>query len=83
MKKQLEQRLASLKAELAAEQNLLAALESKPANVQEALMCLSRAIQILEGMIAEQSDEAIGSPGADPETLSAPNQVTPTESGNG
>lgn len=53
MKEQLEQRLASLKAEFEAGQKMLAELESKQANLCETLLRISGAIQVLEEFIQE------------------------------
>jgi len=54
MKDQLEQRLQSLKEELAAGQKVLADLEAKQVNVRDTLLRISGAIQVLE----EELDKA-------------------------
>lgn len=54
MKEQLEQRLASLKAEFDAGQKMLTDLESKEANLRETLLRISGAIQVLEELIQTQ-----------------------------
>jgi len=53
MKEQLEQRLASLKAEFEAGQKMLSELESKQATVRETLLRISGAIQVLEELMQE------------------------------
>ena len=53
MKQKLEQRLQSLKAEFASGQKMLAELETKQANLQDTLLRISGAIQVLEELLAE------------------------------
>lgn len=48
MKKQLEKRLAQLKAEFESGQRVMAELETKQANLRDTLLRISGAIQILE-----------------------------------
>ncbi len=48
MKQQLETRLQALKSEYESGQKVLAELEAKKANVQETLLRISGAIQVLE-----------------------------------
>ncbi|KOP26679.1 hypothetical protein AMR41_08625 [Hapalosiphon sp. MRB220] len=52
MKQQLEQRLQSLKTEFASGQKMLADLETKQLNLQNTLLRISGAIQILEELLA-------------------------------
>lgn len=69
MKEMLEKRLGELKAELAAGENLLGELQAKQVSLQQTLLRISGAIQVLEEMLAREptpSDEAPsagGSPG--------------------
>ena len=53
MKEQIEQRLQSLKTEFESGQKMLAELEAKQANLQNTLLRISGAIQILEELLAE------------------------------
>lgn len=55
MRQVLEQRLQSLKAEFEAGQKMLADLEAKQASVQNTLLRISGAIQVLEEVLAESS----------------------------
>jgi predicted nuclease with TOPRIM domain len=48
MKKQLEKRLAELKSEFEAGQEMMTELESKQSNLRDTLLRISGAIQILE-----------------------------------
>lgn len=58
LKKQLENRLQSLKTELASGQSLLAELEIKQANVRDMLLRISGAIQVLEEeLLSSENDE--------------------------
>jgi predicted nuclease with TOPRIM domain len=52
MKEQLAQRLQELKAEYEAGQKMLAELETKQANLQQTLLRISGAIQVLEELLA-------------------------------
>lgn len=61
MKTQLEQRLASLKAEYDAGQKMLAEMEAKSANLRNTLLRISGAIQVLEEELAKQ-DNTNGAP---------------------
>lgn len=60
MKKQLQQRLQSLKAEFEAGQKVLADLESQQLKVRETLLRISGAIQVLEEELAKTDSEANG-----------------------
>jgi predicted nuclease with TOPRIM domain len=62
MKQQLENRLKELKAEFEAGQRMMADLDAKRANLQESVLRISGAIQVLEEELAkvaqaEESDE--------------------------
>lgn len=60
MKKQLQSRLESLKAELESGQQVLAELEAKQASVRDTLLRISGAIQVIEEELqkAEESEDA-------------------------
>ena len=66
MKEQLEQRLKELKAEFEAGQGMLAGVEARRANLQESLLRISGAIQVLEEEIAK-ANQATGEEGEQPE----------------
>ena len=53
MKKQLTQRLQSLKSEFEAGQKMMAELEEKQANLRVSLLRISGAIQVLEEVMSE------------------------------
>ena len=53
LKQKLEQRLQSLKTEFDSGQKMLAELEAKQANLQNTLLRISGAIQVLEELLAE------------------------------
>jgi hypothetical protein len=56
MKEQLVERLQQLKAEFASGQKMLAELEQKKANLEQTLLRISGAIQVLEELLeAEES----------------------------
>ena len=55
MKQQLEQRLKELRAEFESGQRTLADLEVKQANLRNALLRISGAIQVLEEELAKES----------------------------
>lgn len=67
MRQVLEQRLQSLKAEFEAGQKMLADLEAKQASVQNTLLRISGAIQVLEEVLAESS--SVESNGSQPTEL--------------
>jgi predicted nuclease with TOPRIM domain len=54
MKKQLEQRLKELKDEFEAGRKMLAEIEAKRTNLQETLLRISGAIQVLEEELGQQ-----------------------------
>ena len=60
MKQQLEQRLHDLKDEFESGQQVLADLDTKRANIQETLLRISGAIQVLEEILAESNDDSDG-----------------------
>jgi predicted nuclease with TOPRIM domain len=60
MKDQLEQRLNELKAEFEAGQRMLAELEAKRANLQESMLRISGAIQVLEEELAKSGQPTEG-----------------------
>jgi len=55
MKQQLEQRLKELKTEFEAGQKMLAELGAKRANLQESMLRISGAIQVLEEELAPEA----------------------------
>ncbi|WP_299409872.1 hypothetical protein [Acaryochloris sp. IP29b_bin.148] len=75
MKKQLEQRLQQLKAEFESGQQVLAELEEKRANIQNTLLRIQGAIQVLEEELAkaEKDTTADSTDNVDAETLDAAN----------
>lgn len=56
MKQQLEQRLKELREEFESGQKMMAELESKQANLRDTLLRISGAIQVLEELIATESN---------------------------
>ncbi|MBK8902417.1 MAG: hypothetical protein IPM53_14620 [Anaerolineaceae bacterium] len=54
MKKQLEERLKALKTEFEAGQKMLAELETKQVNLQQTMLRISGAIQVMEEILAEE-----------------------------
>lgn len=69
MKKQLEQRLKELKTEFASGQKMLADLESRQMNLRETLLRISGAIQVVEEMSSDSSEDN-GKPVQQPEVQS-------------
>jgi uncharacterized coiled-coil protein SlyX len=61
MKQQLEERLAQLKAELQNGERMLAELNSKQMTLQQTLLRISGAIQVLEELLGNSSSTAPGS----------------------
>ena len=55
MRKQLEERLQSLKSEFTVGQQRLADLEAQAANLRNTLLRISGAVQVLEEMLAMES----------------------------
>ena len=53
MREQLQERLQQLKAEFDAGQQMLAELEAKQRHVRETVLRISRAVQVLEELLAE------------------------------
>jgi predicted nuclease with TOPRIM domain len=64
MREQLERRLGELKAEYQAGQKMLADLEAKQANLQQTLLRISGAIQVLEEELAASAPADPIEPGA-------------------
>ena len=62
MKQQLQQRLKDLKQEFASGQKVLADLQSKQAEVQNTMLRLQGAIQVLEEELAKANETASSSP---------------------
>jgi uncharacterized coiled-coil protein SlyX len=56
MQQQLEQRLAQLREEFSAGQNVLAEIDQRRANVQQTLLRIGGAIQVLEELLKDQQD---------------------------
>lgn len=55
MKEQLTERLEKLKGEFESGKKMLADLEAKQANLQQTLLRISGAIQVLEELLAQES----------------------------
>jgi predicted nucleic acid-binding Zn-ribbon protein len=53
MRTQIQKRLAQLRAEFEAGENVLAELEAKQTNVRETLLRISGAIQVLQELLAD------------------------------
>jgi hypothetical protein len=68
VKEQMEQRLTELKAEYEAGRKMLAELEAKQANLQQTLLRISGAIQVMEELLsaAPQSESGDRAPVAEP-----------------
>ena len=66
MKDQLQQRLNELKSEFEAGQRMMADLDAKRANLQESMLRISGAIQVLEEELAK-SAQAVGCEEKQPE----------------
>lgn len=62
MREQLESRLAELKSELQAGEKLMAELNTKQATLQQTMLRISGAIQVLEEMLAKEQSPGNGSP---------------------
>jgi predicted nuclease with TOPRIM domain len=65
MKEQLEHRLQELKAEFESGQKMMADLEARQASLQETLLRISGAIQVLEEELGKDAEP--GQPGAEEE----------------
>ncbi|HUL12790.1 MAG TPA: hypothetical protein VLU73_11575 [Methylococcaceae bacterium] len=59
MKEQLTERLEKLKGEFESGQKMLADLEAKQANLQQTLLRISGAIQVLEELLAQESQPEV------------------------
>lgn len=57
MRQQLTQRLSQLKAEFEAGQKMLADLETKKSELQATVLRISGAIQVLEELLAQDSED--------------------------
>ncbi len=68
MRPQLEQRLETLRKEYAQGENLLADLQTQQAKLQETLLRISGAIQVLEEELQSETANAGVGAGADEET---------------
>lgn len=64
MRTQIEQRLTELESELSAGQGMLADLDAKRADLQQTLLRISGAIQVLKELLAAESAEAAPLPAA-------------------
>lgn len=73
MQVQLEQRLNELRTEYETGQHLLAELEAKRANLQQTLLRISGAIQVLEELLAQSTPAAVN--GAVTRTEAQPSTV--------
>jgi len=76
MQVQLEQRLNELRTEYETGQQMLAELEAKRANLQQTLLRISGAIQVLEELLAQSTPVAVNGavtrPEAQPSTVLTP-----------
>ena len=72
MKEQMEKRLEELKAELAAGEKLLADLQAKQASVQQTMLRIAGAIQVLQELLGHEVGPAQGEPLSDGEENSPP-----------
>lgn len=63
MQQQLEQRLAELREEFSAGQKVLAEIDQRRAEVQQTLLRIGGAIQVLEELLKDQQDGAGGAAG--------------------
>lgn len=73
MQVQLEQRLNELRTEYETGQHLLAELEAKRANLQQTLLRISGAIQVLEELLVQSTPAAVN--GAVTRTEAQPSTV--------
>lgn len=64
MRDQMEQRLEELKGEYEAGQKMLADLEQKRMTLEQTMLRISGAIQVLEEMLASEPLESAAQPGA-------------------
>lgn len=63
MKNKLEIRLQNLRNEFQSGQKMLQELQQKQANLEQTLLRISGAIQVLEEVIAEENEEQTGNGG--------------------
>ena len=82
MKQQLEHRLQELKSEFESGQKVLAELEAKQVNIQNTLLRIQGAIQVLEEELAKPAQDAsfVSTDGLDAATIDA-NGATPEKVG--
>ena len=64
MRQQLEQRLAQLKAEFEAGQKMLADLQARQSELQNTLLRISGAIQVIEELLAKETENPEDETGA-------------------
>jgi uncharacterized coiled-coil protein SlyX len=62
MKEQMEKRLEELKSELASGEKLLAELQAQQASVQQTMLRIAGAIQVLQELLGHESGEEAGKP---------------------
>ncbi len=70
MKEQMEKRLEELKAELAAGEKLLAELQAQQASVQQTMLRIAGAIQVLQELLGQDTGTQESEPLADSEETS-------------
>ena len=62
MREQMEKRLEELKSELSAGEKLLAELQAKQASVQQTMLRIAGAIQVLEELLGPSARDEDGNP---------------------
>jgi uncharacterized coiled-coil protein SlyX len=62
MREQMEKRLEELKSELAAGEKLLAELQAQQASVQQTMLRIAGAIQVLQELLGQETGEEAGKP---------------------
>ena len=79
MRQQLEQRLQQLKTEFESGQKVLAELEAKQASIQNTLLRIQGAIQVLQEELAKADEDApsVSTNSLDPTTID-PTTIDPT-----
>ncbi|ROO61559.1 hypothetical protein EDC02_3499 [Micromonospora sp. Llam0] len=85
MREQLAQRVAELEAELRAGQQMLAEVEARRADIQQTLLRITGAIQVLNELLAAKSPtepvaadgSATAADGAGPAPTAVPDQLVP------
>ncbi|MDJ0703457.1 MAG: hypothetical protein QNJ46_09275 [Leptolyngbyaceae cyanobacterium MO_188.B28] len=83
MRQQLQHRLQQLKTEFESGQKVLTKLEAKQVNIQNTLLRIQGAIQVLEEELAKsaEGDPFVSTDGLDVTTIDAANGATPQEVG--